>query len=167
MSAETMPDLTSILQHSPNGIVMVDGDARIQSVNPAFRPMFHSSDEDLRGRKASDFLHSDCFEKAIAAGGQLSVRGHVADHKVHYRAEIFRIGGENRYCGIFIDTTEEERARAELLEVKGETLARAEKVIRRQMQTAQEIAGLLGETTAETKVLLTKLTDLFRQEETS
>jgi hypothetical protein len=34
------------------------------------------------------------------------------------------------------------------------------------MQTAQEIAGLLGETTAETKVLLAKLTDLFRQEGT-
>ncbi len=162
-----MPDLTSILRHSPNGIVMVDDAARIQSVNPAFRSMFHSGDEDLQGHNASECLDSDCFEKAIATGGQLSVRGHVDDPQVHYRAEIFRIEGENRYCGIFVDTTEEERARAELLEVKGETLARAEKVIRRQMQTAQEIAGLLGETTAETKVLLTKLTDLFRQEETS
>ena len=57
-----------------------------------------------------------------------------------------------------------ERARAELLELKRETLARAEEVIRRQMHTAQEIAGLLGETTAETKVLLAKLTHLFRQE---
>ena len=36
--------------------------------------------------------------------------------------------------------------------------------MRRQMRTAQEIAGLLGETTAETKVLLAKLMDLFRRE---
>jgi hypothetical protein len=35
------------------------------------------------------------------------------------------------------------------------------------MKTAQEIAGLLGETTAETKVLLAKLMDLFRQEGTA
>jgi hypothetical protein len=32
------------------------------------------------------------------------------------------------------------------------------------MKTAQEIAGLLGETTAETKVLLVKLMNLARQE---
>ena len=85
---------------------------------------------------------------------------------MHYRAGVFRTERENQYCGIFIDTSEEERARAELLKVKQETLARAEEVIHRQMQTAQEIAGLLGETTAETKVLLAKLTDIFRREET-
>jgi uncharacterized Fe-S cluster-containing protein len=94
------------------------------------------------------------------------VRGSVPDRDVHYRAGLFKIEGEQRWCGIFVDTSEEERARAELLEVKRETLARAEEVIRRQMQTAQEIAGLLGETTAETKVLLTKLADLFRREGT-
>ena len=33
------------------------------------------------------------------------------------------------------------------------------------MKTAQEIAGLLGETTAETKVLLVKLMNLFQEEE--
>lgn len=144
----------------------MDEEGRIQFVNPAFRKMFHTGDGDLMGRKASEFLYSDCFEQAIAADGQLSVRGSIPDHDVHYRAGLFRIEGENRWCGIFIDTSEEEQARAELLEVRQQTLARAEEVIRRQMQTAQEIAGLLGETTAETKVLLAKLADLFRQEGT-
>ena len=35
----------------------------------------------------------------------------------------------------------------------------AQRVIDKQMLVAQEIAGLLGETTAETKVTLTKLRD--------
>ena len=166
MHAEQMLNVGSILQHSPNGILLVDEEARIQFVNPAFRKMFRAGDGDLTGRKASEFLHSDCFEQAITAEGDLSVRGSVPEHDVHYRATLFMIEGERRCCGIFIDTSEEERARAELLEVKRETLARAQEVIRRQMHTAQEIAGLLGETTAETKVLLTKLTDLFRQEGT-
>jgi hypothetical protein len=126
--------------------------------------MFVTGSGDLTGAKAADFLHCACFEEAVAAPGELSVRGNVPEHDVHYRATLFRIEGENLCCGIFIDTTEEERAKAELSEVKRETLARADEVIRRQMQTAQEIAGLLGETTAETKVLLAKLTDLFRQE---
>jgi PAS domain S-box-containing protein len=166
MNAQETPEVSSILQHTPNGVLVVDEEAHVQFVNPAFRKMFYTGDGDLTGRKAAEFLHADCFEEAIAGGGELSVRGNVPEHGVHYRAGIFKIEGEQRYCGIFIDTSEEERARAELLEVKRETLARAEEVIRRQMQTAQEIAGLLGETTAETKVLLAKLTDLFRQEGT-
>jgi hypothetical protein len=43
-------------------------------------------------------------------------------------------------------------------------LTRAQEVISRQMQTAQEIARLLGETTAETKVLLKKLMSLYEEE---
>lgn len=158
--------VSSILRHTPNGVLLVDEDARIQFVNPSFRKMFQTGDGDILGKKASEFLHSDCFEEAIAGGGELSVRGNIPEHDVHYRAGIFELEGEGRYCGIFIDTSEEERARAELREVKRQMLARAQEVIRRQMATAQEIAGLLGETTAETKVLLAKLTDLFRQEGT-
>jgi PAS domain S-box-containing protein len=166
MHAEAATEVSSILQHTPNGVLLVDEEARVQFVNPAFRRMFFTGEGNLLGRKAAEFLHADCFEQAIKAGGELSVRGSIPEHAIHYRAGLFRIEGEGRWCGIFVDTSEEERARAELLEVKRETLARAEEVIRRQMQTAQEIAGLLGETTAETKVLLAKLTDLFRQERT-
>jgi PAS domain S-box-containing protein len=166
MNAEAVPEVSSILQHTPNGVLLVDEGARIQFVNPAFRKMFFTGDGELLGRKACEFLHSDCFEQAITAGGELSVRGSIPEHDVHYRAGLFRIEDQHRWCGIFVDTSEEERARAELLEVRRQTLARAEEVIHRQMQTAQEIAGLLGETTAETKVLLAKLTDLFRQERT-
>ncbi|MBN2475050.1 MAG: PAS domain-containing protein [Pirellulales bacterium] len=167
MNAKATPEVSSILQHTPNGLVLVDQDACIRFVNPAFRKMFYTGDEDLLGRKAAEFLRSDCFERAIATGKELSVRGDMPERGIHYRAGIFKTEGENRYCGVFIDTSEEERARAELLELKRETLARAEEVIRRQMHTAQEIAGLLGETTAETKVLLAKLTDLFEREKTA
>ena len=167
MSAEGASELSSILQNSPNGILLVDGQARVEFVNPAFRKMFYAGDGNLKGQDVSKLLHSDCFEQAIGGGGKLSLRGSIPEKDVHYRAGIFKIEGEDRYCGIFIDISDEERARAELLEVKRETLARAEKVIHRQMHTAQEIAGLLGETTAETKVLLAKLTDLFRREGTS
>ena len=60
--------------------------------------------------------------------------------------------------------SEEEKAREQLRELRAQTLERAQEVISRQMQTAQEIARLLGETTAETKVLLVKVMSLFREE---
>jgi len=37
----------------------------------------------------------------------------------------------------------------------------AQQVIDRQMKVAQEIASLLGETTAETKVILTRMKDML------
>jgi hypothetical protein len=77
---------------------------------------------------------------------------------------IFPIEAENLYCGIFIDISDEEKARKEMLELREQTLKRAQEVISRQMQTAQEIAKLLGETTAETKVLLMKLMSLYQEE---
>jgi uncharacterized Fe-S cluster-containing protein len=58
------------------------------------------------------------------------------------------------------DITLDEKHREELAKVKQNTLEAAQKVITKQMRVAQEIAGLLGETTAETKVILTKLKEI-------
>lgn len=164
MSADGIPEASSILQHSPNGVLLVDEQARIRFANAAFRGMFFTGNGDLTGREAKEFLRSECFERAVVSAGEMTVRGRVPEHDLYYRATIFRIEGQRCWCGIFVDISEEERARAALAQVRSETLARAEKVILGQMRTAQEIAGLLGEATAETKVLLAKLMDLFRQE---
>jgi PAS domain S-box-containing protein len=156
---------TSIIQQTPNGVLLVDKETRIRYVNPAFREMFKCINEELLGQKASQFVHSDCFERAIAAGGKLMVKGNTPEHDLSFRAGLFRVEGEeDLYCGIFIDITEEEEARKHYRELRAQTLARAQEVISRQMKTAQEIALLLGETTAETKVLLIKLMSLFEEE---
>ncbi|HUU60508.1 MAG TPA: PAS domain-containing protein [Phycisphaerae bacterium] len=157
--------VSAILQHTPNGVLLVDRETRIRFVNPAFRTMFHCADEGLIGRPAAEFVHCDCFERAIAAGGHLMVKQTIPEHAVSFRVGLFPIGGEGLYCGIFIDTSEEERARQHLRELRVQTLERAQEVISRQMQTAQEIARLLGEATAETKVLLVKVMSLFQEEE--
>lgn len=155
---------SAILEHTPNGVLLVDKQTRIRFVNPAFLTMFKCADEELSGKQAKEFVHSDCFERAIAAGGSLMVKESIAEHSVSFRVGIFPIEGEELYCGIFIDISEEEKARRDFIELKAQTLKRAQEVISRQMQTAQEIARLLGETTAETKVLLMKLITLFKEE---
>jgi PAS domain S-box-containing protein len=155
---------SAILQHTPNGVLLVDKKTHIRFVNPSFLTMFQCENEDLLGHPAKDFVHSDCFESAISAGGSLMVKESVPEHSVSFRVGIFPIEGEDLYCGIFIDISEEEKARKDFLDLKAQTLERAQEVISRQMQTAQEIARLLGETTAETKVLLTKLISLYQEE---
>jgi len=155
---------SAILEQTPNGVLLVDEQTRIQYVNPSFREMFHCEGEDLIGRPARQFLHSDCFERAIKAGGRLIVKESSTEHGVSFRAGLFPVEG-GLYCGIFIDISEEEEAKKHYRELKAHTLKRAQEVISRQMKTAQEIARLLGETTAETKVLLVKLMSLFEEEE--
>ena len=56
---------------------------------------------------------------------------------------------------IFI--TAEEQSKAEQAELFAKTAAVTDSVIEKQMRVVQEIASLLGETAAETKIALTKL----------
>jgi PAS domain S-box-containing protein len=163
-SEVTAAHASAILQNTPNGVLLVDRETRIRFVNPSFRRMFHCGDEELLGKPAAKFVHTDCFERTIAAGQHLMVKETLAEPDVSFRGGLFAIEGEDLYCGIFIDTSEEEKARKELRDLRDQTLRRAQEVISRQMQTAQEIARLLGETTAETKVLLVKLMSLFQEE---
>jgi len=161
---ETARRLSAILEYTPNGILLVDRQTCIQYVNPAFLEMFHCADEKILGGKAATFVHSDCFERAIAAGGRLMVKESIPEHSVSYRVGLFPLEGEDLYCGIFIDISDEEEAKKHLRELRAQTLERAQEVISGSMKTAQEIASLLGETTAETKVLLVKLMGLFEEE---
>ena len=154
----------AILRHTPNGVLLVDQECHIRFANAAFRTMFSCGDEDFMGKPAAQYVHSDCFERAVAAGGSLMVKETIREHDLSFRVGLFPIEGEHLYCGIFINTTEEEQAKERLHELRVHTLQRAQEVISRQMQTAQEIARLLGETTAETKVLLYKVMSLFEEE---
>ena len=62
---------------------------------------------------------------------------------------------------IMRDITDGVRKQEQLKRVKLDTVAMAQNVINKQMVVAQEIAGLLGETTAETKSTLRKLRDML------
>jgi transcriptional regulator of aromatic amino acid metabolism len=160
----TAAHVWAILDQTPNGVLLVDRETKIRFVNPAFLQMFKCGRTSVIGEPAARFLHSDCFSRAIAAGGSLMTKETISDLGISFRAGLFPIEGENLYCGIFIDISEEEAARRHYRALRAETLQRAQEVIHRQMKTAQEIARLLGETTAETKVLLVKLMSLFEKE---
>lgn len=128
---------SAILHQTPNGVLLVDSKTRIHYVNPSFVKMFHCSEEELLEQPAEKFVHSDCFERAIAADGRLLVKESIPAHNVSYRVGIFPIEGEDLFCGIFIDISEEEEAKKHYRELRAQTLERAQEVISRQMKTAQ------------------------------
>ncbi|MBC8228751.1 4Fe-4S binding protein [bacterium] len=171
---------TSIIEHSLNAIVLVDGDGKIKFTNPGFRSMFRCEGELLVGKPIEEFIHSDCFERALHNRGFWAEKGAIPEYDLNYRIQTFPVREENfedtinsksissthqLLGGVIVNISEEERSRREFERVKQETLQRAQEVIMRQMHTAQEIAGLLGETTADTKVLLTEVVNLVKKEE--
>jgi uncharacterized Fe-S cluster-containing protein len=77
---------------------------------------------------------------------------------------IFPIKDENIIACIMVDITAEMQQKQEMVKIQSETVKKVKEVVDNQMKVAQEIAGLLGETTAETKVSLLKITELFHHE---
>ena len=65
---------------------------------------------------------------------------------------------------IMRDVTEEQKQREKKERIAGETVAAADQVVDKQMRIVQEIASLLGETAAETKIVLTKLKESIADE---
>lgn len=78
---------------------------------------------------------------------------------------IIRIEHQEVMLCILHDLTEEIRHEEHLQRLKINAIDMAQQVINKQMIVAQEIASLLGETTAETKVTLTRLKELIQENE--
>ena len=66
---------------------------------------------------------------------------------------------------IISDVTEEEEEAIKKHEISVKTAEVADRVVENQMRIVQEIASLLGETTAETKIALTKLKESMSLDE--
>ena len=78
--------------------------------------------------------------------------------------EHFQQFGDGYSLELIRDITEQENLRMQGAEMKQQTVEIADKVIEKQMRIVQEIASLLGETTAETQIALTRLKDAMAHE---
>ena len=147
----------------PNGLLVLDDTLRVIQVNAALCQMLKSERKDLLGRKAADLLGevSD-FQRAYTE--QCEVTGEETSYpryELYVRKVIFPVPGEKVVAGIFVDLTHEWRQRKELELLRSRTAQEVRNVVDNQMRVAQEIAGLLGETTAQTKVSLLRLLELL------
>ena len=154
--AESMANL--VMETSPNIVLIVGEDMRILEYSDVGEKYF--------GKTRSEALQMYLYEFIDPADFQWVFETHQNIHgkRVNYPEyhlstlqNIVYIEKENAVLATFIDITKEEEQAREDYEKNLETIDLAQKVIHKQMMVAQEIAGLLGGTTAETKTTLTKL----------
>lgn len=147
-----------IIHNSPEGIVVIDRDMNIVDINNKARELLGIVAHNIKGMPAVDFFNPTEFLLAYSSGKQtIRKKIFVTETKRHIDLSINVLRGNNVLFGILKDITEEVRYNEKLAEVRMETLVTTDEVIKKQMRVAQEIASLLGETTAETKVALLKL----------
>ncbi|HIZ87913.1 MAG TPA: PAS domain S-box protein [Candidatus Coprenecus pullistercoris] len=155
-----------IIHNSPEGIVVLDSEMNVVDINSKAKELLGITAVSLKGLPAIDFFNPTEFLIAQNSGRQyVRKKIYVAETKRHLEISISILKGNHALFGILKDITEEVHYNEKLGKMRMETLATTDEVIKKQMRVAQEIASLLGETTAETKVALLKLKKTLMQEE--
>ena len=155
-----------IIHNSPEGIVVLDSEMNVVDINSKAKELLGITAVSLKGLPAIDFFNPTEFLIAQNSGRQyVRKKVYVAETKRHIEMSISILKGNHALFGILKDITEEVHYNEKFGKMRMETLATTDDVIKKQMRVAQEIASLLGETTAETKVALLKLKKTLMQEE--
>ena len=154
-----------IFENSPNAILVLDNNLKVVEFNPICEKVFNISAEDIINCPISTIVDDNIFRKSK------ETKEDIIMQKIEYKKygvvllqNIINVENEEAMLVIMTDVTTSDRDREELRKLKENTLDAAQNVIDKQMRVAQEIAGLLGETTAETKVVLTKLKELVLED---
>lgn len=156
---------SAIFEAARNSIIITDMDFNVIKVNPAFISISKIPAEEIIGKNISQFLPSSYFEEALYKGSDIvGVKIYIQKFDFYGLMNVMFMKEEQKFMATIQDITESEKRRAELEKLKLNTVDVAQKVIDRQMMVAQEIASLLGETTAETKVALNKLKKVVLKE---
>lgn len=159
--AESFSD--SIVSNSLNGILVLNDKLEVIKANESAKRILGVSD--LIGEGVQTVMEALPFLSA------LEKHANVKNERVHVsrtdkwvdRTVLYDFKYGNLIC-VMRDVTGEEIEKRKKDELREQTVSVADKVVEKQMRVVQEIASLLGETTAETKIALTKLKESIKDE---
>lgn len=154
-----------IFQNSPNAILLLDKSLNIVEINPIAKKIFKVENKDLSEVSISTIMDDTTFKKVIENKKSIpKQKVSYSEYDYYAYRSIIYMEKQSALLVIFTDITEEENRKFELTKIKENTLDVTQTIIDKQMRVAQEIASLLGETTAETKVALMKLKKVLKEE---
>ena len=156
----------TIINNTPNGIMVLNEDLEVQQINSAachIMNIRHASD--VLGDQVIRILDPKVFLDVMSSGRSIrDEKIYLAEYKRYVEQSVIYDRSYHIVMCIMRDVTEEERERKKKEEISQSTIEVTDRVIEKQMRVVQEIASLLGETTAETKIALTNLKDSLNDE---
>ncbi len=162
--AESFSD--TIVKNTPNGLIVLNDSLEVQQINEAARRIMNiRAASDVLGEPVIRILDPAPFLKVQQSGKSIhGERVYLAEYKRYVEQTVVYDNEYKLLICILRDVSEEENERKKKEEFSRQTVETADRVVDRQMRIVQEIASLLGETAAETKIALTKLKDSIGDE---
>ena len=156
----------TIMDKSPDAILAVDSDMRIVEFSKAAEVCFGKTRREVKHKPLRDLISDSDFRQVYRSHNNIYGKKVYDPHyQLYMIQDIIYMEEQDSVLGLFQNITEEELKKKQQYALKLETVEMAQEVIDRQMMVAQQIASLLGETTAETKVSLTKLRNMILTDE--
>ena len=156
----------SVINNIPLGIIVLNEKLEVQHLNnAALKIMNMRRPEDILGCNVIRILEPGNFAQVLET--ERSIRNkpvYLAEYGRHVEETIIYDKEYRSLLCIMRDITEAEQMRRQKEEARQRTAEIADKVVDKQMRIVQEIAMLLGETAAETKIALTKLKEVSSNE---
>ncbi len=162
--AESFSD--TIVKNTPNGLIVLNENLEVQQVNKAARKIMNiRSESDVLGEPVVRILDPSVFVQVKNSGRTVrDQRVYLAEYKRYIEQTVMYDQDSRLLVGIMRDITDEEAEREKKARINQQTVEVANTVVEKQMRIVQEIASLLGETAAETKIALTKLKESIGDE---
>ena len=162
--AESFSD--TIVNNSPNGLIVLNEQLEVQQINDAARRMMNiRSASDVLGDQVIRILDPIIFMNVMSSGREVrDERVYLAEYKRYVEQTVVHDKDSHLLISIMRDVTDEEKEREKKEDISRQTIEVADKVVDKQMRIVQEIASLLGETAAETKIALAKLKESITNE---
>ena len=162
--AESFSD--NIVNNTPNGLIVLNETLEVQQINTAARKIMNiRSSSDVLGEPVIRILDPTLFMEVLHSGKTITDRRvYLAEYKKYVEQTVVYDGDYHLLICIMRDVTEEEQQQERKDRISRQTVEVADKVVDKQMRIVQEIASLLGETAAETKIALTKLKESLTDE---
>ena len=162
--AESFSD--TIVNSSPDGLIVLNESLEVQQINnAALRLMNLRTNTDVLGEPVVRVLDPKFFLQVQEAGRNLyGKKVYLAEYKRYVEMTIVHEKDSRVLVCILRDITDRETEKEKKENIRNQTIEVADKVVEKQMRIVQEIASLLGETAAETKIALTKLKESITDE---
>ena len=153
-----------IIQNTPNAIIVLNEAFELQQLNNAACEMMNiKSPADVLGSQVICILDPTPFIKAVQDKKDSHQRRvYLPEYHKYVNQTILYDKNYHIIICIMRDVTQEVQQQESKEEIGRTTIEIADKVIEKQLRAVQEIASLLGETAAETKVALTRLKETLR-----
>ena len=145
---------------------MLNENLEVQQINNAARKIMNiRSASDVLGEPVIRILDPKVYMDVLKNGrGVRDMRTYLAEYQKYIEQTVVYDKDYHLLISIMRDVTDEENEREKKESISRQTVEIADKVVDKQMRIVQEIASLLGETAAETKIALTKLKESISDE---